>query len=101
MVAGTGATNVIPGLLTLTFNFRYSPESTRESLTAETSAQADAVTKVCLLLKYLSVEIIRFVLVLVRDGHSVRQAITSVRVAVISGMIIARFHDIRDEPLGP
>jgi succinyl-diaminopimelate desuccinylase len=30
--AGTGATNVIPGTLELLFNFRYSPESTRESL---------------------------------------------------------------------
>ena len=32
--AGTGATNVIPGTLELLFNFRYSPESTRESLVA-------------------------------------------------------------------
>ena len=32
--AGTGATNVIPGTLELLFNFRYSPESTRESLAA-------------------------------------------------------------------
>ncbi len=30
--AGTGATNVIPGLLEVQFNFRYSPQSTRESL---------------------------------------------------------------------
>jgi len=30
--AGTGATNVIPGTLELMFNFRYSPESTREAL---------------------------------------------------------------------
>jgi succinyl-diaminopimelate desuccinylase len=30
--AGTGATNVIPGTLELLFNFRHSPESTRESL---------------------------------------------------------------------
>jgi succinyl-diaminopimelate desuccinylase len=30
--AGTGATNVIPGLLELMFNFRYAPSSTRESL---------------------------------------------------------------------
>jgi succinyl-diaminopimelate desuccinylase len=30
--AGTGATNVIPGTLELMFNFRYSTESTRESL---------------------------------------------------------------------
>jgi succinyl-diaminopimelate desuccinylase len=32
--AGTGATNVIPGALELLFNFRYSPQSTRESLAA-------------------------------------------------------------------
>jgi succinyl-diaminopimelate desuccinylase len=30
--AGTGATNVIPGTLELAFNFRHSPESTREAL---------------------------------------------------------------------
>jgi len=30
--AGTGATNVIPGTLEVTFNFRYSTASTRESL---------------------------------------------------------------------
>lgn len=30
--AGTGATNVIPGTLELMFNFRHSPESTREAL---------------------------------------------------------------------
>jgi succinyl-diaminopimelate desuccinylase len=30
--AGTGANNVIPGVLTIMFNFRYSPESTREGL---------------------------------------------------------------------
>jgi succinyl-diaminopimelate desuccinylase len=30
--AGTGATNVIPGTLEVTFNFRHAPESTRESL---------------------------------------------------------------------
>ena len=30
--SGTGATNVIPGTLELLFNFRYSTESTRESL---------------------------------------------------------------------
>ena len=30
--AGTGATNVIPGTLELLFNFRHSPDSTRESL---------------------------------------------------------------------
>jgi succinyl-diaminopimelate desuccinylase len=32
--AGTGATNVIPGTLELQFNWRYSTESTRESLVA-------------------------------------------------------------------
>jgi succinyl-diaminopimelate desuccinylase len=32
--AGTGATNVIPGALELLFNFRYSPQSPRESLGA-------------------------------------------------------------------
>jgi succinyl-diaminopimelate desuccinylase len=32
--AGTGATNVVPGLLELVFNWRYSTESTRESLVA-------------------------------------------------------------------
>ena len=30
--AGTGATNVIPGTLELAFNFRHSPESTRDAL---------------------------------------------------------------------
>jgi succinyl-diaminopimelate desuccinylase len=30
--AGTGATNVIPGTLEVMFNFRYAPQSTRESL---------------------------------------------------------------------
>ncbi len=30
--AGTGATNVIPGTLEVTFNFRFCPDSTRESL---------------------------------------------------------------------
>jgi succinyl-diaminopimelate desuccinylase len=30
--AGTGATNVIPGALELTFNFRFCPDSSRESL---------------------------------------------------------------------
>ena len=34
MHAGTGATNVIPGSLELLFNFRYSTESSRESLAA-------------------------------------------------------------------
>jgi succinyl-diaminopimelate desuccinylase len=32
--AGSGATNVIPGQLELLFNFRYSPESNRQSLVA-------------------------------------------------------------------
>ena len=32
--AGTGATNVIPGSLSVMFNFRFSPESTVETLTA-------------------------------------------------------------------
>ena len=32
--AGTGATNVVPGTLELFFNFRYSPESTRDALVA-------------------------------------------------------------------
>lgn len=32
--AGTGATNVIPGALTVMFNFRFSPESTVEGLQA-------------------------------------------------------------------
>ncbi|MEP6678528.1 MAG: succinyl-diaminopimelate desuccinylase [Betaproteobacteria bacterium] len=36
--AGTGATNVIPGALTLLFNFRYSTASTRESLAARLDA---------------------------------------------------------------
>ena len=30
--SGTGATNVVPGNLTMLFNFRFSPESTAESL---------------------------------------------------------------------
>src|SRR4029434_649629 len=30
--AGTGATNVIPGTLEVTFNFRHAPASSRESL---------------------------------------------------------------------
>jgi succinyl-diaminopimelate desuccinylase len=34
--AGTGATNVIPGELTVNFNFRYSTESTDESLKTRT-----------------------------------------------------------------
>lgn len=36
--AGTGATNVIPGSLELLFNFRYSTESSRESLAARLEA---------------------------------------------------------------
>lgn len=36
--AGTGADNVIPGNLEVTFNFRYSTESTRESLRERTDA---------------------------------------------------------------
>jgi succinyl-diaminopimelate desuccinylase len=34
--AGTGAANVVPGTLELLFNWRYSTESSRESLTART-----------------------------------------------------------------
>ena len=33
--AGSGATNVIPGQLELLFNFRYSPESSQQSLVAD------------------------------------------------------------------
>jgi len=40
--AGTGANNVIPGELTLLFNFRFSPESTMETLKARTKAVLDA-----------------------------------------------------------
>jgi succinyl-diaminopimelate desuccinylase len=36
--AGTGAVNVVPGSLELTFNWRYSTESTRESLVARLEA---------------------------------------------------------------
>ncbi|HEX4882719.1 MAG TPA: succinyl-diaminopimelate desuccinylase [Casimicrobiaceae bacterium] len=36
--AGTGATNVIPGVLELQFNWRYSTESSRESLVARLEA---------------------------------------------------------------
>jgi succinyl-diaminopimelate desuccinylase len=36
--AGTGATNVIPGLLELTFNFRYATASTQDSLKARFEA---------------------------------------------------------------
>ena len=32
--AGTGATNVVPGTMTVTFNFRYSTELTAEELKA-------------------------------------------------------------------
>ena len=39
--AGTGATNVIPGDLTLDFNFRFSTESTPESLKARVDAVLD------------------------------------------------------------
>ena len=39
--AGTGATNVIPGTLELQFNFRYSTESTRESLIARLETVLD------------------------------------------------------------
>lgn len=38
MQAGTGANNVIPGELTVSFNFRYSPRWTAERLMAETEA---------------------------------------------------------------
>lgn len=36
--AGTGANNVIPGLLTASFNFRYSPESTAHTLQEKVEA---------------------------------------------------------------
>ncbi len=39
--AGTGATNVIPGVLTADFNFRFSTESTPESLKAHLQAVLD------------------------------------------------------------
>ncbi|CAG0993268.1 succinyl-diaminopimelate desuccinylase [Gammaproteobacteria bacterium] len=39
--AGTGATNVIPGTLELQFNWRYSTESTRESLIERLEAVLD------------------------------------------------------------
>ena len=39
--SGTGATNVIPGSLELQFNWRYSTESTRESLIARLEAVLD------------------------------------------------------------
>lgn len=39
--AGTGATNVIPGTLELKFNWRYSTESTRETLIARLRAVLD------------------------------------------------------------
>ena len=38
MHAGTGAENVVPGVLELTFNWRYSTKSTRESLAARMEA---------------------------------------------------------------
>jgi succinyl-diaminopimelate desuccinylase len=40
--AGTGATNVIPGSLDVQFNFRYSTQSTRESLAARLRDVLDA-----------------------------------------------------------
>jgi succinyl-diaminopimelate desuccinylase len=40
--AGTGAVNVIPGELTLHFNFRFSPESTVDELETATRAILDA-----------------------------------------------------------
>ena len=39
--AGTGATNVIPGTLTLQFNFRYATSSTREGLAARIATVLD------------------------------------------------------------
>ena len=39
--SGTGANNVIPGVLTALFNFRYSTESSMESLRARTAAILD------------------------------------------------------------
>jgi len=39
--AGTGASNVIPGSLTLDFNFRYSPESDANSLQAAVASLLD------------------------------------------------------------
>ena len=39
--AGTGATNVIPGVCEITFNFRFSTESTQESLRARVEAILD------------------------------------------------------------
>jgi succinyl-diaminopimelate desuccinylase len=39
--AGTGADNVIPGRAELLFNFRYSPESTVETLTAKVESLLD------------------------------------------------------------
>lgn len=38
LTAGTGAENVIPGTLDVTFNFRYSPALSREALEAEMDA---------------------------------------------------------------
>jgi len=40
--AGTGAVNVIPGELSLLFNFRFSPESTADGLQSATRAMLDA-----------------------------------------------------------
>lgn len=39
--AGTGATNVIPGVCEVTFNFRYSTETTHEALRARVEAVLD------------------------------------------------------------
>lgn len=39
--AGTGANNVVPGVLDVTFNFRFSPESPAESLKARVHATLD------------------------------------------------------------
>ncbi len=39
--AGTGAANVIPGILDVAFNFRFSPESTAEALQARVRAVLD------------------------------------------------------------
>jgi len=42
IVAGTGATNVIPGVLTLQFNFRYCTEQTAAGLKAQVAELLDA-----------------------------------------------------------
>jgi len=39
--AGTGATNVVPGLLTMRFNFRFSPASTPDGLQARVASILD------------------------------------------------------------